>query len=389
MTMLGIIVGVGSVIVIISVGAGAQGLILNQLKSVGSNLVVVLPGKSEKNSPPAAVMGISITTLKNDDSQAIAQRIPHVIATTPLVQGFAQLSWKNRNNFYDFVGVSSQYPVVHDSRVAYGRFFSVGEDDMAAKVAILGSQVAKEIFQDQEPIGERIKIKNVNLRVVGIMEEKGTVGLENSDNQVFIPTSTAQKYLLGINHVAAIRVKVDEAENVNLVIADIESLLRQRHRVPNPENDDFTVNDATSAIGVLTQITDAIRYFLASIAAMALVVGGIGIMNIMLVVISERIKEIGLRKALGAKRKDILGQFILESVVLTTIGGLVGILGGILISILVAVGAQAAGYDWDLVISPSSLFVGIFISLLVGIVFGLYPAKKAARLSPIEALKYE
>ncbi|PJE59666.1 MAG: hypothetical protein COU85_02395 [Candidatus Portnoybacteria bacterium CG10_big_fil_rev_8_21_14_0_10_44_7] len=389
LTMLGVIVGVGSVIVIISVGAGAQSLILNQVKGLGTNLVGVLPGKSEKNSPPAAVMGINITTLKLSDAQAITQRVPHVIADTPLVRGFDQLSWQNRNNFYDFLGVSENYPLVQDSEVGIGRFFTQNEADSMAKVLVLGHQVALDLFEGQDPLGQSVKIKNVNFRVIGVMEEKGSAGFENQDLQVFLPITTVQKLLLGINHIAAIRVKIDESKNIQPAITDIETLLRERHKITNPENDDFTVLDSAQALQALLQITDAVRYFLASIAAMALVVGGIGIMNIMLVVVSERIKEIGLRKALGAKRSDILFQFVLETMTITFLGGLIGIFGGIVISGLVALGAHALDYAWDFVVSPNALLLAVFISFLVGLVFGIYPARKAAKLSPMEALKYE
>lgn len=391
LTMLGIIVGVGSVIVIISVGAGAQSLILNQVKSIGSNLVAVLPGKSEKNSPPASVMGINITTLTVKDVEAILEtkNVPHAVAATPLVRGFAQLSWQNRNNYYDFTGVSEQYPIVQELDIGQGRFFDKSEVAAMAKVVVLGDQVSQDIFEGESPLGKEVKLKNVNFRVIGVMAKKGSAGFENQDTQVFIPVTTAQKLLLGINHVAAVRVKIDSAENIQSSIADIEVLLRERHRIPNPDQDDFTVNDAAQAVEMLTQITNAVRYFLASIAAMALVVGGIGIMNIMLVVINERVKEIGLRKAVGATKRDISLQFILETIVISLSGGLIGIVGGVTLSALVAFIAQALGYSWDLVISPASLILATSISFAIGIIFGLYPARKAARLSPIEALRYE
>ena len=391
LTMLGIVVGIGSVIIIISVGAGAQSLIVNQVTSVGSNLVGVLPGKSEKNSPPASIMGIKITTLTLDDARALAQKsnVPHAVAVSPMVRGYEQVSWQNHSGFYNFSGVTDEYVIAQDVVVAKGRFINENEALNLGRVIVLGDQVARDLFQGQDPLGQNIKIKGVNFQVVGVMEKKGSAGFENQDAQVFLPLATAQKMILGINYVTIIRIKIDDAKNIDSSVEDIGALLRSRHHIPNPDQDDFTVENASQAIAALTTITDAIRYFLASIAAMSLVVGGIGIMNIMLVVVSERIKEVGLRQALGATKKDILGQFIMETAVISLMGGIVGIVGGVSFSVLIALIAQKLGYDWDLVVSWQSLVISTSISLLIGLVFGIYPAKKASRLSPMEALRYE
>ncbi len=391
LTMLGIVVGIGSVIVIVSVGAGAQSLIVNQVTSVGSNLVGVLPGKSEKNSPPASIMGIKITTLTFSDAQALAQKnnVPHAVAVSPMVRGYEQISWKNHNNYFNFSGVTDKYIIVQNVAVAKGRFISENEALNMGKSLVLGSQVAEDLFQGQDPIGETVKIKGVSFQVVGVMEKKGSAGFENQDAQVFLPLATAQKMILGINYITVARIKIDDTKNIQPSINDIEALMRARHRIPGPDQDDFTVENSSQAIAALTTITDAIRYFLASIAAMSLVVGGIGIMNIMLVVVNERIKEIGLRQALGATKRDILNQFVLETTVVSLVGGIIGIAGGVSISVLVALIAKKLGYNWDLVISWQSLAVSTSISFLIGLIFGIYPAKKASRLSPMEALRYE
>jgi ABC-type antimicrobial peptide transport system permease subunit len=222
-----------------------------------------------------------------------------------------------------------------------------------------------------------------------VVKSRGVSGFQNQDTQVFIPITTAQKMLLGINYVSFIRVKIDEAEHVDPAMEYISSLLRERHNIDNSENDDFSVRSTNQGLEVLTNITNALKFFLAAIAAIALLVGGIGIMNVMLAAVQERTREIGLRKAVGAKRGQIVGQFLIETIFITYIGGTVGIVLGILISIVVALVARSMGYSWDLVISPFSIVFGWMVSVSIGLIFGLAPARRASRLSPIDALRYE
>ncbi|MFA5076705.1 MAG: ABC transporter permease [Patescibacteria group bacterium] len=391
LTMLGIVIGITAVIVVMSVGAGAQSLILNQVKTMGSNLIGILPGGSDEDGPPASVMGIQITTLTNDDADALAKssRLSHVVAVASYVRGMATITWQNQKMDTSFYGTGADYVTVEDVGLAEGRFFSSEEAKGLARVAVIGSEVKDEIFGSQDAVGQKIKIGKETFEVIGVVEKRGVVMFANQDTLIFIPVSAAQKLLLGYNHLGFIRVKVDQAENLDETVEQIEQLLRERHDITDPSQDDFSVQNSQQALDVFTNVTDVLSYFLAAIASISLLVGGIGIMNIMLVTVTERTKEIGLRKALGAKRNDLLIQFLLESVILTLSGGVFGILIGSGISALVAGVASYLGYNWDLVISPFSIILACSVCILIGLGFGYYPAQRAAKLDPITALRYE
>jgi ABC-type antimicrobial peptide transport system permease subunit len=390
LTMLGIIIGVMSVIIILAVGAGAQSLILTQVKSLGSNLVGILPGKSDDKGPPVSVFGVVITTLTYEDGKALLTGdYPAIKAVAAYVRGSDVLTFQENKFNSTFVGTSYGYPQVEDIKLAEGRFFTEEEERALSRVVVLGSDVAKNLFPDSDPVGQQLKIKRYNFTVIGVVKSRGVSGFQNQDTQVFIPITTAQKMLLGINYVSFIRVKIDEAEHVDPAMEYISSLLRERHNIDNSENDDFSVRSTNQGLEVLTNITNALKFFLAAIAAIALLVGGIGIMNVMLAAVQERTREIGLRKAVGAKRGQIVGQFLIETIFITYIGGTVGIVLGILISIVVALVARSMGYSWDLVISPFSIVFGWMVSVSIGLIFGLAPARRASRLSPIDALRYE
>lgn len=390
LTMLGIVIGIAGVIMVISIGAGAQSLVLNQIKSMGTNLVNVIPGGSEEEGPPAAMMGIVVKTLTLDDAYAIENlsRAPHIEAVSANVNGVDTALWRGNKMNVNFSGVSSSYMDVEDVVVEIGRFFTKEEEFSNARVAVLGSAVYEELFTGSEAIGEMIKLKKENFRVIGVFEEKGVSGFTNKDNQIYIPVTAAQRFLLGINYVSSISVRIDEDINVNSSMEDITSILRDRHDITD-EKDDFTIRSAQQGLDVLTSITDALTYFLAAIAALSLLVGGIGIMNIMLIAVNERIKEVGLRKAVGATNASILYQFLVEAIIITFLGGIIGIVLGGGISALVSIVANYLGYSWDLVISFQSVFMASGVCILIGVVFGVYPARKAAKLDPIEALRYE
>lgn len=389
LTILGIVIGVSGVIIILSLGAGAQSLVLSQITKLGSNLLTVVPGKSNENGPPAAVFGITVTTLSMEDVQSIRDkgRFPHVEYVTPSVIGAATVVWRNLNIDTNFEGVQADNFRMQNIELASGNFFD--ESDELNNVVVLGHDVKEQLFGDTDPIGEVVKVKNIPLTVVGVVKQRGSVFFSNEDDKVFVPFLIAQKQMLGISYIQQINLKVDDTANTAVTIADIEQVLRENHNIRDASDDDFSVLNLADAVKLLTGITDALRLFLAVMAGISLIVGGIGIMNIMLVTVAERTREIGLRKAVGATNKLVRNQFLLEASFLTFLGGMVGIIFGTLVSYIIAVGARFAGFEWAFVVSPISIILAAGVSILTGIIFGLYPALKAAKLDPITALRYE
>ncbi len=393
LTMLGIIIGVGAVIVIMAVGAGAQSLILAQVKTLGTNLVGIMPGKSEEEGPPASAMGIVITTLNYEDALSLENKskVPNVAAVVAYTKGIGTVSWGANTYDTNLSGCTAGFLEVEDGEVAAGRFFNQEEEKNLARVVVLGSTVKDELFGESDAIGQKVKIKKHTFEVIGVMKERGTVAFQDYDDQVFLPLATMQKLIAGVNYVGLIRVKVDHEDNIQRAMADIAMTIRENHDIHDSSGtaDDFTVRSAAQALDVIKTITNALRYFLAAMAALSLIVGGIGIMNIMLVSVTERTREIGLRKAVGANNGNIMSQFLMEAVAITLTGGIIGIAGGSAVSLLIALGAKVLGYDWAFIVSFFSVILAVGVSMLVGLVFGLYPARKASRLEPVEALRYE
>lgn len=397
LTVLGIIIGVAGVITIISLGAGAQSLVLGQIDKLGTNLVGVLPGKSNEKGPPASVFGVQIKTLSTYDLETISDKknVPNATAVAPIVRGSVTVSSNKESVDTVFNATSGEYPLIQSAPMEKGYFFSEEEARAGANVVVLGSAVAEALFPNGNELGQIVKIKMNNnsngipFRVIGVQKSMGNVGFQNQDDLVLIPFVIGQRQLLGIDYVQFIRIKVDKEENMQKAMSDISRVLRENHRIKDPNNDDFDVRNLSDALKMITSITDVLRIFLGLMAGISLVVGGIGIMNIMLVTVSERTKEIGLRKAIGATSKKIMNQFLLEAVVITSIGGIIGIVAGVVISYLISLGVRFAGYDWAFIISPFAIILAVSVSVLTGIIFGLYPAKKASKLDPIEALRYE
>lgn len=398
LTILGIVIGVAGVIIIIALGAGAQSLVLGQITKLGANLLSVQPGKSNEKGPPSQIFGIVVTTLTNDDAMAIrdTSRVPHAAAVNALTRGNGTVIWQNQNIDTVIVGTDYAYPQVVSFYMAEGRFFDEREERGNANIAVLGYSVAEELFgaSGADPLGQVIKAKigdasGVPLRVVGVAEKRGSAFFQNLDDMIFVPLGIGQKQLLGINYVQNINIKVDKSENVENTRADIKQLLSERHKIKKEVDEDFTVRNIADAVGILTTITNALRLFLTSMAAVSLVVGGVGILNIMLATVAERTREVGLRKAVGASNTQIRNQFLFEAGALTLLGGLVGIIVGVIAAYLASALMQYLGYDWAFVISIASVILAVGVSILTGVIFGLYPAFKAAKLNPIEALRYE
>jgi putative ABC transport system permease protein len=315
--------------------------------------------------------------------------VPDITNACGYVTGSASAKYQDNNFTVTFQGVSSDLPNVENIKVGEGRFFLPEEETNLARVAVLGADRVNDFFPNVDPIGKTITIKDLNFMVVGVLEKKGGSAFSNTDQAIYVPLITAQKLLLGIDYLNFIRAKVNNMQNLERAIADIKVTLRHGHNIKDPADDDFTVRSTEQALTTLTSITDVLKYFLASIAAISLLVGGVGIMNIMLIAVNQRIREIGLRKAVGARNSNIIAQFLVESVFITLAGGIAGIIFGILISYLASIIITRLGYNWQFIITWQSVALAAGVTILIGLIFGMYPARRASRVSPMEALRYE
>lgn len=328
-----------------------------------------------------------------DDLQSIRQKknVPNLIEAVGYTKGVGTVTWGSHTYDTNLSGATNGYLEVEGGEIKEGRFFNEEEERGMSRVAVLGSAVKKELFGDSDAVGQRIKIKKHTFEVIGEMEERGTVAFQDYDDQIFLPLKTMQKLIAGVNHLGVIRAKVDSEENIYIALEDIAYTLRDNHDIDDQsgKSDDFTIRSAAEALDVITTITDALKYFLAAMGGLSLIVGGIGIMNIMLVSVTERTREIGLRKAIGAKNSNILNQFLLEAITITLFGGLVGMSGGISLAFIVSLVVNYLEYDWAFSVPLSSVILGLSVSTIIGLIFGIYPAYKASQLEPVEALRYE
>lgn len=397
LTMLGIIIGIGAVILMMSLGKGAESLIVGQIESLGSNSIYIEPGsfdpKGGNNLMQSSLEGMTIKTLTLKDLEAI-KKDPLVDIAYPMAYGIARVVYRSEDEKVTFIGITPEAYTIDDWHPAIGREISDEEVKGMARVATLGYKITKDLFGEEDPIGKTIKIKKTNFKVIGVMEERGMEMFQNYDEYIYVPVTTAQKLLLGIDHLNAITVRAINEDVVPQLIENIRLILRETHNIYNPEGDlskdDFKVMSQVEASNMMSQITGILTAFLSSIAAIALIVGGIGIMNIMLVSVTERTREIGLRKAVGARNRDILNQFLIESITLTLFGGIIGFMGGTLISFGASIGlSKVLNTDWAFVIPFEAVILGFGVAAIVGLVFGIYPARKAAKLNPIDALRHE
>jgi putative ABC transport system permease protein len=388
LTMLGIIIGVAAVIVMIAIGAGAQARVEDQIKALGSNLIMLLPGSVTAGG---VRMGAgSRNTLTEDDSYAIQREIEDVQAAAPQLRGTGHVVAGNNNWSTVFYGVTPEYFDVRNWVIDVGDGFEPSDLTGAGKVALLGETVARNLFGDTDPIGQVIRIRKVPFKVIGTLQRKGQSLMgQDQDDVILMPISTARNRVLGggaarQRTVGSIFVKVREGADMKEVESQMRSLLRQRHRLSPGAVDDFTLRNLSEVLAAREESSRIMTLLLAAVASVSLLVGGIGIMNIMLVSVTERTREIGLRMAVGARGRDILAQFLVEAVTLALIGGLLGILLGVGGSYLVAHFAE-----WRVELRPDSVLLAVGFSAAVGVFFGFYPARKASRLLPIEALRYE
>jgi putative ABC transport system permease protein len=385
LTMLGIIIGVGAVIVLVSIGQGAQAMVLDQISSMGTNMMYVMPGNL--NFGGAALGAGAANTLTDEDVAAMEREVPTIAAASPVVNASGQLVFGNQNWFVRMQGTNEKFPEIRSWKVEQGDFFTDADIRSAARVIVLGKSVAEKLFPGLDPIGETIRVRNLPFRVVGVLAAKGQsmVGQDQDDTAV-IPYTTAQRKLLGqqIPSINQAMVSAISQEATGVTQRQITDLLRQRHKIAQGESDDFMVRNMTDAAQTFTQLTTIMTLLLGSIAAISLVVGGIGIMNIMLVSVTERTREIGIRMAVGARPNYVRLQFLTESLVLSLMGGLIGVIIGGGIAALVS---KVLG--WPTLVSALSVLVSFAFATVIGIFFGYYPAHKAAALDPIEALRYE
>jgi putative ABC transport system permease protein len=386
LTALGIIIGVGAVISMVSIGEGAKKGVEDRFASMGTNLLFVQPGSRSRGGVHSGSGGWN--TLKPEDAEAIELQCDAVKYTSPSASTRTQVIYGNKNWNTSIQGTGARYPEVRNWEVETGTYFEESQVKSAAKVAVLGSEVKKSLFEDEEAVGKVIRVKAIPFRVIGVLKAKGeSGGWFNRDDMIAVPFTTVMKRLTGQEHISSVDIQAVSASRTKEAQQQIEELLRIRHRIAPGAEDDFQVRNMAEIAEGAAEATKIMTILLGSIASISLLVGGIGIMNIMLVSVTERIREIGIRMAVGARQRDILLQFLTEAVVLSVMGGLIGVFFGVGLSKLlkyVAVFSQ-----FKSVVSPNAIILAFVFSASVGIFFGFYPARKAARLDPIEALRYE
>ncbi|MEO2048521.1 MAG: ABC transporter permease [Pirellulales bacterium] len=391
LTVLGVVIGIAAVTTMVSVGQSAGALVQKQFESFGTNVIVVLPGSKRQGG----VRQSGHPTLTAQDSSEIGQGCPAVLASSPLVFTSGQVIYGNVNwSPNEMRGVGEEFLLVRNWSLRRGGFFTARDISSAAKTCVIGQTLVAKLFQTSDPIGQRIRVKNIPFRVIGVLEAKGAnmVG-EDQDNILLMPYSTVRKRLQGsrFNNVHAIMASARSVDQMNQAAHEISQLLYERHRIPPGESADFEVRNTTEIANMLNMVTGTMTMLLAAIAGISLLVGGVGVMNIMLVSVTERTREIGIRMAVGARGKDIMRQFLVESVLLASLGGVVGVLLGVAASVGITKGINtlSTGSEWPVIVSLPAALIAMLFAAAVGVFFGYYPARRASLLDPIESLRYE
>jgi putative ABC transport system permease protein len=389
LTILGIVIGISSIMIIVSLGEGAKGLILGQVQGIGSKTVAVIPGRQP--SGPSDMAQMFTDSLKQKDIDALRKKenVPEAELVMPIVVGADTASVGNETYRITIFGATDALQKILDAYPDKGVFFT--EDDVKeyATNIVIGSKIAEKLFANENPIGQKLRINGKNFRIVGVLSKEGS-GIFNFDEAVLLPYTTAQQYIFGTKFFQRIVIQVYSEDMIDSAIVNVENTIRNSHNITDPTKDDFFVETPADVLSRLGVIMTALTWLLSSLAAISLVVGGIGIMNIMLVSVTERTREIGLRKAIGASEGDILEQFLMEAVLLTSLGGFVGIAFGSALSLLFAfVINKFGGISWTFVFPFMGALLGVGTTVLMGLLFGIYPAKRAAKMEPIEALRFE
>ena len=394
LTMLGIVIGIATVVLVLSAGAGFRSLIDSQVDTLGSNTLFIQvripPTTKNRNAnaqgPESAFSGVIITSFKERDLDDI-KKLENVVGAYGIVTGQAPASYRGNKKTAIYYGAGAERFSIDKTKLSSGRFYTQSEDNSGAQVVILGSKIATDLFGQDDPVGKLLRIGTLNFQVIGVYEPQGAIG--ENDSLLFIPLTTAQKKLLGIDYLLVGIVALQDINQGEGTAEQIKILLRNNHSITDPDKDDFTVKTQDQALETFNTIFSGITYLLIAIATISLIVGGVGIMNIMYVVVTERTAEIGLKKAVGARESDILKEFLLEAVLVTVFGGIIGILFGSILAFIVSIIANSWNLDWVFVVPVYAMVIAFLVSGAIGIFFGVFPARSASKLDPVEAMRYE
>jgi len=383
LTMLGIIIGVAAVITMIAIGEGSQQAVMERIQALGSNLLFISPGAQRGGGATVIQTGTS-QRLKLSDAEAIEVGSTAILAVVPELNRQAQVKYENRNWNTRVVGTTPEYELVRNFFVVDGRYFTHSEEKAASKVAVIGFTIVENLFPTQDPVGKLIRLQGMTFEVIGVLESKGQSGFQNPDDQIIVPLTTAQRRLFGVDHLSQVTVQVLDQAHSDTAFYDIERVLRRAHKLREDQDNDFSIRNQADIIATFQETQQTFTFLLAGIAAVSLLVGGIGIMNIMIVSVTERTREIGVRKAIGARKRDIMTQFLIESITLSIVGGFLGIVLGVVASYLISTYGNLTP-----MISLQSIVVSFVFASFVGVFFGMYPAWKASESNVIDALRYE